>query len=305
MLPPDLPIRVANHSGQFAEEQFIRENAHDYHKIMRSNNTIRLLSVLIAFLTSLILCSPVLAYNNPDLLPEKFTPVIDLAKTLNDNQKIKLENSLIDYEDQTGWKIRVLSQYDRTPGIAVRKFWDLDELSLLVVADPRGGNLLNFNVGDALYVLMPRTFWVELQTRYGNQYYVRDHGEDGAILGAISSVKYCLDKGGCQVVPGLPREQWLFTLSTSILGGLIAGFAAFPRQEEQTKTIAWAWLLLFSPLWIMLFGVFGVAPVITRTTDMLPLIRNCLGFLSSLIGAYLLAQATLGKDLDTEPKIQK
>ena len=47
------------------------------------------------------------------------------------------------------------------------------------------------------------------------------------------------------------------------IGGLIAGFAAFPRKESQI--IAWPWLLLFSPLWAMLFGIFGIAPVITRS----------------------------------------
>ena len=63
------------------------------------------------------------------------------------------------------------------------------------MADPRGGNLLNFNVGEALFALMPRTFWVELQTRYGNQYYVRDHGEDGAIVDALHAVEGCLAIG--------------------------------------------------------------------------------------------------------------
>ena len=98
--------------------------------------------------------------------------------------------------------------------------------SLLLIADERGGNLLNFNVGDALFALMPRTYWVELQTRFGNVYYVRDNGQDAAILDALHTVKGCLEIGGCQVVPGLPQEQWVLTLATSILGGLIAGFAA-------------------------------------------------------------------------------
>ncbi len=265
---------------------------------MKSNNTIRAFHGLITLLICLVLSQPLLAYDNPDLLPSEATPVIDLAKTLSNNQKEILEASLKEYEETTGWKIRVLSQYDRTPGLAIRKFWDLDERSLLLVADPRGGNLLNFNVGDALYAFMPRTFWVELQTRYGNQYYVKDHGEDGAIIDAISSIEYCLDRGGCQVVPGLPREQWIFTLSTSILGGLIAGFAAFPRKRGDL--IAWPWLLLISPLWVMLFVIFGIAPVITRTSEILPLLRNCLGFLGSLITAYLIAQMTVGRDVGTK-----
>ena len=253
----------------------------------------------ISILISLFLCGSVYAYDNPDLLPTELTPVIDLARALSNQQRTRLEESLNEYEKDTGWKIRVLSQYERTPGLALKSYWGLDERSLLVVADPRGGNLLNFNVGDAYFALMPRLFWVELQTRFGNQYYVKDHGEDGSILDAISAVKICLDKGGCKVVPGLPREQWLWTLSTSILGGIIAGFAAYPR--EQNQFIAWPWLLLLSPLWLMLFGVFGLAPIITRTSEVLPLFRNSLGFIGSALAAYLVAQSTFSKN-NTEDK---
>jgi len=228
------------------------------------------------------------AYDNPDLLPKEQTPIIDLAKTLSEKQRLDLESSLNSYEEETGWKIRLLSQYEKTPGLAVKDYWGLDETSLLIIADPRGGNLLSFNVGDAYFALMPRIFWVELQTRFGNQFYVRDNGEDGAILASIKAVETCLDRGGCDVVPGLPQEQWQWTLLTSLLGGLIAGFAASPRKSNESFSIGW--LLLLSPLWIMLFGIFGVASVMTRTNDLLPLMRNILGFIGSAIGAYLIAE---------------
>ena len=82
---------------------------------------------------------------------------------------------------------------------------------------------------------MPRLFWVELQTRFGNQYYVKDHGEDGAVLDAIDSVKICLERGGCQVVPGLPKEQYIWTLCTSILGGLVDRFCNLaPRKKVKS-----------------------------------------------------------------------
>jgi hypothetical protein len=234
-----------------------------------------------------------LAYDNPDLLPDHPTPVIDLARALTDSQRGALEQELEEFESTSGWKLRVLTQYDRTPGLAVKDFWNLDERSLLLIADERGGNLLNFNVGDALFALMPRTFWVELQTRYGNQYYVRDNGEDAAILDALHAVKGCLVIGGCQVVPGLPQEQWLLTLSTSVLGGLVVGFAAYPRK--QGRRVEWAWVLLLSPLWLILFGALGLGPIFTRTSDLLPIARNTLGFLGSAVAAYLIAQATVGR----------
>ena len=120
---------------------------------------------------------------------------------------------------------------------------------------------------------------------------MREHGRDGAILDALSSVQGCLERGGCQVVPGLPQEQWVLTLCSSILGGLIVGFAAFPRQPD--RRIEWAWVLLLSPLWVILFGIFGVAPIVTRTSDWLPLARNALGFGGAAVTAYLLAQQIL------------
>ena len=254
----------------------------------------RLVGGLLALMCVLLGVAPAGAADNPELLPDHPTPVIDLARSFSDVQRANLEQQLSQVEADTGWKLRVLTQYERTPGLAVKDFWNLDERSLLVVADPRGGNLLNFNVGDALFALMPRTYWVELQTRFGNQFYVRDHGEDGAILDALAAVETCLERGGCQVVPGLPTEQWLLTLTTSILGGLIVGFVAYPRQPG--KTVEWAWVLLLSPLWVILFGVFGVAPIVTRTSDLLPLARNALGFTGAIAAGYLLAQTVLGRD---------
>jgi uncharacterized membrane protein len=96
----------------------------------------------------------------------------------------------------------------------------------------------------------------------------------------------------------LPLEQWLWTLTTSVVGGLIAGFASYPRKEGET--IAWAWVLLLSPLWVMLFGVFGIAPVVTRTSDVMPLLRNGVGFMGGAIAAYLIAQVTVGRRLENK-----
>jgi hypothetical protein len=236
------------------------------------------------------------AFNNPDLLPTEKTNVIDLAKFLTSDQETALAKDLQEFEQQTGWKLRVLTQFDRTPGLALKDYWGLDDHSTLLVADPRGGNILNFSVGDDFYPLMPRVFWIELQTRYGNQFYVRDHGEDQAILGAIGSIKTCLVQGGCRVVPGLPREQWILTLVTSIAGGIIFGFAGHPRKEGQV--FSWQWALIFSPLWAMLFIAFGIGPVVSRTSDWLPLFRNFAGFAIGALVAYL--SPTLNRSAPSE-----
>jgi energy-converting hydrogenase Eha subunit A len=225
------------------------------------------------------------AYDNPDLLPNTQTPVIDLANFLPTLQEEALINDLQTFEAETGWKLRVLTQYDRTPGRAVKDFWGLNDKSVLLIADARGGNLLGFNVGDALYPFLPRTFWVELQTRFGNLYFVRENGENQSIVESLNTIKTCLRQGGCQVVPGLPREQWILTLITSVLGGVICGFAAIPRKEGQL--FAWQWALIFSPLWGILFIAFGIGPVVTRTSEWLPLFRNIIGFVLGALVAYL------------------
>lgn len=236
------------------------------------------------------------AYNNPDLLPDHPTNVIDLANELTPIQEEALSEKLSQFETETGWKLRVLTQYDRTPGTAVKGFWGLDEKSVLLVADPRGGNLLNFSVGDDLYPLLSRTFWIELQTRFGNQFFVRENGGDQAILQALDSVEGCLRQGGCNVVPGLPREQWVLTLVTSIVGGVVCGFAAQPRKEGQV--VAWQWALIFSPLWGILFLAFGIGPVVTRTSEWLPLFRNVAGFAIGALVAYL--APSLGRSSTSE-----
>lgn len=248
----------------------------------------RLLVSLAAFFLafSLWAIAPVaLAYDNPELLPETQTPVIDLANFLPTLQEEALIEDLYKFEAETGWKLRVLTQYDRTPGRAVKNYWGLDDKSVLLIADARGGNLLGFNVGDDIYPLLSRTFWVELQTRFGNLYFVRENGENQSIVESLNTIESCLRQGGCRVVPGLPREQWILTLITSVLGGIICGFAAIPRKEGQI--FAWQWALIFSPLWGILFLAFGIGPVITRTSEWLPLFRNIIGFLLGALVAYL------------------
>jgi TPM domain len=250
----------------------------------------RYLSLFLGFLLCLtvIFVNPasVEAINAPELLPEQMTNVIDLGKFLNEFQENKLNKELEAFEERTGWKLRILTQVDLTPGRAVKNYWDLNDRSVLLVADSRDRNLLNFNVGDDVYNLLPRGFWIELQSRYGNQFYVREQGQDQAILASISAISTCLDQDGCLVVPGLPQEQWVLTLLTSILGGLIFGFAGQPRKEGEAFALRWA--LILTPLWGMLFVAFGIAPVISRTADWLPITRNVAGFIGGAIIAYLI-----------------
>ena len=255
---------------------------------MQNSFTQRLLvslTILFLALSTWVIAPAAWAVNNPELLPETETPIVDLANYLPKLQEESLIADIENFQVETGWKLRVLTQNDRSPGRAVIKFWGLDDKSILLVADGRGGNLLAFSVGDDVYQLLPRTFWIELQTRFGNLYFVRENGQNNAIVKSIETVKDCLSQGGCNVVPGLPREQWIFTLITSIVGGVILGIAAIPRKPGQV--FAWQWALIMSPLWGILFISFGIGPVVTRTSDWLPLFRNLIGFILGVLVAYL------------------
>ena len=93
------------------------------------------LQTLAKTLFGLVLCvgiwvaGPGVAYgfDNPELLPQNQTPIIDLAKALTKTQANNLEQKLNDFENDTGWKLRVLTQQDKTPGRAVKDYWNLDE----------------------------------------------------------------------------------------------------------------------------------------------------------------------------------
>jgi energy-converting hydrogenase Eha subunit A len=250
-----------------------------------TKNLLSAASVILLFLGSWWIAPQALAINNPEYLPDYETPVVDLANFLPQVQEESLVNNLNKFETDTGWKMRVLTQYDKIPGRAVIDYWGLDDKTILLVADGRGGNILAFSIGDAVYNLLPRTFWIELQTRFGNQYFVRENGENNAIVQSLDAVKQCLNQGGCQVVPGLPKEQWIFTLISSVLGGIILGAAAIPRKEGQI--FSWQWALMLSPLWGILFIAFGIGPVVTRTAEWLPLFRNVMGFALGVVVAYM------------------
>ena len=148
--PPSCFRCIASHDGQAADIGSIGENARQRSRSMGTHRIRILWGALLAMVIGLWgAAAPVQAYDNPELLPDHPTPVIDLARVFSETQRERLEESLGEVEERTGWKLRVLTQYERTPGLAIREFWGLDERSLLLVADPRGGNLLNFNVGDA------------------------------------------------------------------------------------------------------------------------------------------------------------
>lgn len=92
-------------------------------------------------------------------------------------------------EDTTGVKIRLLAQnYPETPGLAIREFWGVDDDTVVLVADPTFGGILNFNVGANIDLRVPRSFWSRLTGKFGNKFYWQEKGESTSIINAVKSV---------------------------------------------------------------------------------------------------------------------
>ena len=76
-------------------------------------------------------------------------------------------------------------QYPNTPGLAIKDYWKLDDKSIVMIVDKgtKGtANILNFNVPEGVKLNLPNQFWTRLQSTFGNTFFVRDNGEDIAVL---------------------------------------------------------------------------------------------------------------------------
>ncbi|CAH8385616.1 unnamed protein product [Eruca vesicaria subsp. sativa] len=131
--------------------------------------------------------------NKPELLPKEFTSVIDVAGFLSDGQEKRIAEEISDLEKDTGFKLRVLAQnYPVTPGLAIKDYWKVDDSTIVFVADPTFGNILNFNVGASVDLDIPRSFWSRLAGKYGNMFYWKEKGEDASIEAAVMAISSCL-----------------------------------------------------------------------------------------------------------------
>lgn len=78
---------------------------------------------------------------------------------------------------QSGWRIRVLTRFGPNAGPTgreVKEAWALDDKTTIVIVDPSSPNILAFNTGEGVERLLSRSFFIELQSRYGNKFFVRD-----------------------------------------------------------------------------------------------------------------------------------
>lgn len=147
-----------------------------------------------------ILATPLAAHsrlegvNNPNLLPPgPAVPVLDVAGYLTPGDVKRLTSIASSLERDTGVKLRVLAQaYPQTPGLAVKDYWKVDDNTVVFVADPGLGNILNFSVGANVDLDVPPSFWTRLANKFGTKFYWTDKGEQAAISAAVNAIDQCL-----------------------------------------------------------------------------------------------------------------
>jgi hypothetical protein len=230
------------------------------------------------------------------------TPIIDLAHVFPPAKLLSAQESLKALENETGWKVRVITRYgpEQGPGIEeIRSGWSVDGKTVVIFLDPSSPNILNFRFGPQVQKILPRPFFTELQSRYGNIYFVRENGEQAAIQGALEALTVCMRKGGCRVPPGLPQDQYFFTLGCAVAGGLVLG-AALRLEPQGFVQRQWIYGLLFAPLWATLAINFGIGPIVSRTSDIGPVAINIAATVlaAALIKFYPQAARATGLTID-------
>lgn len=67
----------------------------------------------------------------------------------------------------------------------VKAAWAPNDRTVIIIVDPSSPNILDFNTGQAVEQLLRRTFFVELQSRYGNKFFVRDEVDRLCLLSSM------------------------------------------------------------------------------------------------------------------------
>eukprot|EP00667_Euglena_gracilis_P016356 EG_transcript_17105 len=129
--------------------------------------------------------------------------VVDKVQLLT-NSQMKEATRLIDgVEARYGVKLRVLIQKSPLPpgrrrrwaallSEAVSEYWQADRNTVILIVDDSFPNLLHFIADEKLPVgpsyWRPGRFWIHLASDYGTLKYVRENGEDQAVLNALRAI---------------------------------------------------------------------------------------------------------------------
>ena len=221
--------------------------------------------------------------------------VVDGAGVLSRGERVRVAEQLESLERDTGLQVRVytfggdaggvrpgsLNETAPDPRQAVRdalraNFGERgqDDRRVVVVEDVSASNVLDFQVSNAVKGagqagqedgLLPPSFWIEMQARFGNMFYVREHGVDGALLDAVSAIDLCGRKpGGCGFVPGVDSGLQGITQACCAFAGAVMGTSL---RGGRNGKLSLKWLLVFSPLWGTLLAFYGIGPLVVRDAE--------------------------------------
>ena len=242
--------------------------------------------------------------------------VVDAARLIPDGKEPALAariRALEQANKETGvnesFRVRLATRFRDDPAAPtdddLRKAWRPDPRTVVVLADPSAPNMLRILPGEATGAKLSRGFYLELAARFGNLFVRREDGGDGAALEkAMDVLLTCLEsREGCSVVPGLPDDQRNLTTVFAAAAGFVAGFASRVRPFGPGGA-AWSGLAVFSPLWGSLLVNFGLAPILVRTDDRLPVLVNLAVFALgvALFRASPLFAGEPGRDRDVLTK---
>jgi len=208
--------------------------------------------------------------------------VVDTARLIPDGSEPALAARIRALEGnggEGGFRVRLATRFRDDPAAPtdddLRRAWRPDPSTVVVLADPSAPNMLRILPGEGTGAKLSRGFYLELAARYGNLFVRREDGGDGAALEkAMDALLTCLEsETGCKVVPGLPDDQRNLTTVFAAVAGFVAGFASRVRPSSFV-TWRYGWLLVFSPLWGSLLVNFGLAPILVRTDEKLPILIN-------------------------------
>ena len=168
------------------------------HEKLQSALTSLLLSATIFFTSPLASQARLEGVNNPKLLPDgpqSENLVIDVAGYLTPREVKRLQTRVENLQRDTGVKLRILAQaYPQTPGLAIKDYWGVDDDTVVFVADPGLGNILNFSIGANVDLEVPPNFWTKLANKYGTKFYWADKGEEASIVAAVDAIEFCLNE---------------------------------------------------------------------------------------------------------------
>ena len=72
-------------------------------------------------------------------------------------------------------------------------------------------------------------------------------------------------------------------IKNAFLGTLLSGLQSCHQCPAGIVRRQWIWVALFAPLWGILFLSFGIGPIVTRTSDRLPVLYNTAAFLAAAL----------------------